>query len=158
MDSSQTNNFCLKWNEFSKNVSKTFKELRSENDLFDVTLACIDSKPRTLQAHKLVLSACSNFFKSIFRLKTKASKHPNPLIFLHGVTYDNLILILDFIYNGEVNVQQEDLNSFMTVAEELQIKGLTNHGKKDFDNTKSSSISNPSKKFKYTQWESETLK
>ena len=81
-----------------------FKELRSESDFFDVTLACADSEFRTLQAHKLILSACSNFFKGIFRGETNASKHPNPYIFLHGVTYNNLTSILDFIYNGEVNI------------------------------------------------------
>jgi len=55
-----------------------------------------------------------------------AHKHPNPYIYLRGVSYSDLVSILDFIYNGEVNVAQEDLNSFLAVAEELQIKGLTN--------------------------------
>merc|ERR1712203_1032913 len=77
-------------------------------------------------AHKVILSACSNFFKSTFRQQTNANKHPNPYIYLRGVTYTDLTSILDFIYNGEVNVAQEDLNSFLAVAEELQIKGLTN--------------------------------
>ena len=121
------NNFYLKWNDFAENVSGAFKELRSESDFFDVTLACADSEFKTLQAHKLILSACSNFFKGIFRGKTNASKHPNPYIFLHGVTYNNLTSILDFIYNGEVDIEQENLNSFLTLAEELQIKGLTKY-------------------------------
>ena len=124
---SAENNFYLKWNDFAENVSGAFKELRSESDFFDVTLACADSEFKTLQAHKLILSACSNFFKGIFRGETNASKHPNPYIFLHGVTYNNLTSILDFIYNGEVNIEQDNLNSFLTLAEELQIKGLTKH-------------------------------
>jgi len=126
MGASGTDNFCLRWNDFAENVSGAFKELRSESDFFDVTLACTDSGSRTLQAHKVILSACSNFFKSTFRQQTNANKHPNPYIYLRGVTYNDLTSILDFIYNGEVNVAQEELNSFLAVAEELQIKGLTN--------------------------------
>jgi len=126
MGASGTDNFCLRWNDFAENVSGAFKDLRAESDFFDVTLACSDSGARTLPAHKVILSACSNFFKTTFRQQMNANKHPNPYIYLRGVTYNDLASILDFIYNGEVNVAQEDLNSFLAVAEELQIKGLTN--------------------------------
>jgi len=126
MGASGTDNFCLRWNDFAENVSGAFKDLRAESDFFDVTLACSDSGTRTLQAHKVILSACSNFFKTTFRQQQSNNKHPNPYIYLRGVFYNDLASILDFIYNGEVNVAQEDLNSFLAVAEELQIKGLTN--------------------------------
>ena len=126
MGAAGTDNFCLRWNDFAENVSGAFKDLRAESDFFDVTLACSDSGAQTLQAHKVILSACSNFFKTTFRQQMSANKHPNPYIYLRGVGYSDLAAILDFIYNGEVNVAQEDLNSFLAVAEELQIKGLTN--------------------------------
>jgi len=126
MGAAGTDNFCLRWNDFAENVSGAFKDLRAESDFFDVTLACSDSGSQTLQAHKVILSACSNFFKTTFRQQMSANKHPNPYIYLRGVGYSDLAAILDFIYNGEVNVAQEDLNSFLAVAEELQIKGLTN--------------------------------
>jgi len=139
MGASGTDNFCLRWNDFAENVSGAFKELRSESDFFDVTLACTDSGSRTLQAHKVILSACSNFFKSTFRQQTNANKHPNPYIYLRGVTFNDLTSILDFIYNGEVNVAQEELNSFLAVAEELQIKGLTNRDSNSTSNNASES-------------------
>ena len=126
MGAADTDNFCLRWNDFAENVSGAFKDLRAEKDFFDVTLACSDSGAQTFQAHKVILSACSNFFKATFRQQMNANKHPNPYIYLRGVSYSDLTAILDFIYNGEVNVAQEDLNSFLAVAEELQIKGLTN--------------------------------
>ena len=141
MGASGTDNFCLRWNDFAENVSGAFKDLRAENDFFDVTLACSDSGARTLQAHKVILSACSNFFKTTFRQQMNANKHPNPYIYLRGVNYSDLASILDFIYNGEVNVAQEDLNSFLAVAEELQIKGLTNR-----DSTSGAENSNASKR------------
>jgi hypothetical protein len=126
MGAAGTDNFCLRWNDFAENVSGAFKDLRAESDFFDVTLACSDSGAKTLQAHKVILSACSTFFKGMLRQQMSAHKHPNPYIYLRGVSYNDLVSVLDFIYNGEVNVAQEDLNSFLAVAEELQIKGLTN--------------------------------
>lgn len=146
MGASGTDNFCLRWNDFAENVSGAFKDLRAESDFFDVTLACSDSGARTLQAHKVILSACSNFFKTTFRQQMNANKHPNPYIYLRGVTYSDLVSILDFIYNGEVNVAQEDLNSFLAVAEELQIKGLTNRDNKSEATENSNSTSAAAKR------------
>lgn len=122
-----TENFCLRWNDFESNVSGAFRDLRAEADFFDVTLSCTDSNGRSLQAHKVILSACSSFFKSLLRQQQASlNSHPNPFIYLRGVTFSDLSSVLDFMYHGEVNVAQEDLNSFLSVAEELQIKGLTN--------------------------------
>jgi len=120
-------NFCLRWNDFEANVSGAFRDLRAESDFFDVTLGCSDSNGRSLQAHKVILSACSSFFKQMLRQQQSHNPaHPHPYIYLRGVSYCDLSSVLDFMYHGEVNVAQEDLNSFLAVAEELQIKGLTN--------------------------------
>lgn len=124
-------NFCLRWNDFEANVSSAFRELRAESDFFDVTLVCDDSGSRTLQAHRVILSACSPFFKQMLRTTAVASPgHPNPLVYLRGVRFHELESILDFIYHGEVNVAQEDLKTFLGVAEDLQIKGLTQQSTK----------------------------
>ena len=74
-----------------------------------------------IQSHKVILSACSPFFRSIL----KRNPHAHPLIYLKGVKLNNLQSVLDFIYGGEANVAQEELNSFLAVAEELKVKGLT---------------------------------
>ncbi len=125
-------NFCLRWNDFESNVSGAFRELRSESDFFDVTLACDNSQGRTLQAHKVILSACSSFFKQMLRNAAMAAPgHPNPLLYLRGVRLSDLEAVLDFMYHGEVNVAQDDLNSFLAVAEDLQVKGLTQQNTKD---------------------------
>ena len=110
--------FCLRWNDFESNISGAFRELREDKDFFDVTLACDDEQ---LQAHKLILSACSPFFRSILR----RNKHEHPLLYLKGVKYVDLVSVLNFMYHGEVNVAQEELNSFLAVAEDLKVKGLT---------------------------------
>jgi len=110
--------FCLRWNDFESNISVAFREIREEKDFFDCTLSC---GSRQIQAHKLILSACSPFFRSIL----KQNPHQHPLLYLKGVEFTNLIYVLNFMYHGEVNVAQEELNSFLSVAEDLQVKGLT---------------------------------
>ena len=129
--------FCLRWNDFEKNISGAFRELRDDKDFFDVTLACDDDQ---LQAHKVILSACSPFFRSILR----RNKHEHPLLFLKGVRYIDLLSVLNFMYHGEVNVAQEELNSFLSVAEDLKVKGLTqNNSEKEIQ--KPSAASQPNR-------------
>ena len=113
--------FCLRWNDFEANISTAFRELREDKDFFDVTLACDDDQ---LQAHKVILSACSPFFRTVL----KRNKHEHPLLYLKGVKYIDLVAVLNFMYHGEVNVAQEELNSFLAVAEDLKVKGLTQNG------------------------------
>ena len=67
--------FCLKWSDFENNISRAFSELKDDEDFFDVTLACDGNQ---LQAHKVILSACSPFFRSIL----KRNMHPHPLLYL----------------------------------------------------------------------------
>ncbi len=129
-----TENFCLRWNDFESNVSGAFQELRAESDFFDVTLVCDSGghQNRPLQAHKVILSACSPFFRRMLRSVSVASPgHPNPLLYLRGVQLHDLEAILDFMYHGEVNVAQDSLNSFLAVAKDLQVKGLTQQNSKD---------------------------
>jgi len=110
--------FCLRWNDFESNISSAFREIRDDKDFFDVTLACEDEQ---IQAHKVILAACSQFFRNILRRNT----HQHPLLYLKGVRFPDLQAVLNFMYHGEVNVAQEELNSFLAVAEDLRVKGLT---------------------------------
>jgi len=127
---SASEKFCLRWNDFETNISLAFRELREEKDFFDVTLACDDSQ---VQAHKVILSACSPFFRNVLR----RNPHQHPLLYLKGVKYKELLSVLNFMYMGEVNVAQEELNSFLAVAEDLRVKGLTqNNSSSDSSSSK----------------------
>ena len=110
--------FNLKWNDFQQNVTNTFTKLRSQSRLFDVTLVSNDHKQ--IQAHKLVLSACSEFFSEIFN----KNEHPNPLLYLGNVGSEDLNLVLDYIYQGEVQIYQENLDRFLNIAANLKLEGL----------------------------------
>ena len=122
--------FCLRWNDFESNISTAFRELRDDKDFFDVTLVCDEDQ---IQAHKVILSACSPFFRSVL----KRNRHEHPLLYMKGVKYVDIVSVLNFMYHGEVNVAQEELNSFLAVAEDLKVKGLTQN-----DSKKSSKSSN----------------
>ena len=117
MDSNDT--FCLKWNDFQENIKTSFVELRGDKDFADVTLACEDGE---LEGHKVVLSSCSPFFKRVLK---RTSKHHHPLLYMRGLKASQLKTVVDFIYHGEVNILQEDLEGFLQLAEELELKGLT---------------------------------
>ena len=110
--------FCLKWNDFEANISKAFRQLREDKDFFDVTLVCDEDQ---IQAHKVILSACSPFFRRVLQ----RNKHEHPLLYLKGVKQADLVSVLSFMYHGEVDISQEDLNSFLSVAQDLKVKGLT---------------------------------
>merc|ERR1712013_834767 len=116
--------FCLRWNDFESNISLALRDTREEKDFFDCTLSV---GTRQIQAHKIILSACSPFFRSIL----KQNPHQHPLLYLKGVEFTDLQAVLNFMYHGEVNVAQEELNSFLAVAEDLKVKGLTQNSSAD---------------------------
>ena len=107
---------CLKWNEFRDNLCTTFGKLKEDKDFTDVTLVCEDGRP--FETHKLVLISSSPFFFDIL----KRTKHPHPLIYMGGLKSVLLVAMLDFLYEGEVKVEQNLLESFLALAEQLQLK------------------------------------
>ena len=112
--------YCLKWTKFQLNVLKTLSDWRKEEDFFDVTL--VSEELKHISAHKLVLSSSSDLFKSI--LKATQTSNPHPLIYLSGVSAKHLNLAMNYIYQGEVEILQEDLGEFLNVAKKLKIEGL----------------------------------
>ena len=97
---------------------ESFRTLRDDERLFDVTLATGDGQH--IQAHKMILSAGCDFFSEIF-IKTN---HNNMLIYLKGISSTELGNVVNFLYNGEVFVTQDELKVFLETAQDLQIKGL----------------------------------
>ena len=111
--------FSLRWNDFQENISSAFGNLRDDTNLTDITLLTEDGQ--NIEAHKIILSASSPFFMNILKL----NKHPNPLVYLKGFKATFLNSILDFMYHGVADIYQENLDGFLALAEELQLKGLT---------------------------------
>ena len=116
---------CLQWNDFKENAVNTLQSLKDDEDFTDMTLVCEDGKQ--VEAHKVILANSSPFLQNILR----RNKHIHPLIYMRGVKSDDLRAIVDFLYCGEANVYQENLDSFLAIAEELQLKGLVGKSDKD---------------------------
>ncbi|XP_058451006.1 modifier of mdg4-like isoform X5 [Malaya genurostris] len=114
--------FSLCWNNFNTNLSAGFHESLIRGDLVDVTLA---AEGQLVKAHRLILSVCSPYFRKMF---TQMPANQHAFIFLKDVSHSALKDLIQFMYCGEVNVKQDALPAFISTAEALQIKGLTETG------------------------------
>lgn len=108
----------LQWHNFRDHIADTFGKLLKDKNFSDVTLACGDGNQ--MEAHKVVLAASSPFFQNLLG----RNPHPHPMVYMRGVKSENLEAILDFLYSGEAKVLHENLEAFLILAEELQMKGF----------------------------------
>lgn len=113
----------LNWSDFQDTVTTSFRKLQADADFSDVTLVCEDG--HQVEAHRVILASCSPFFDTVLRRNT----HPHPLIYMRGLKVEDLEAVVNFIYQGEVSVNQSDLEGFLKVAAELKLKGLTSQNK-----------------------------
>ncbi|XP_018010403.1 longitudinals lacking protein, isoforms F/I/K/T isoform X6 [Hyalella azteca] len=119
----------LKWNHHRSTFLHVLANIRRKESYSDVTLACAG---KFYPAHKLVLSTCSEYFEEMFE-RTQC-KHP--VIVLKDIGADDLEALLSYMYDGEVNVLQENLSSLIKAAECLKIKGLAVADSDPTDRTK----------------------
>merc|ERR1712129_233928 len=122
---SMAEQFSLKWNDFQDNINTAFGSLRSDEEFCDVTLACEDGEQ--VEAHKVILAASSTFFQNLLR----RNNHPHPLIYMRGMKSEDIVSVVDFIYNGEANILEENLEKFLSLGQELSLKGLATGGNKE---------------------------
>lgn len=129
MDNSEK--VCLKWNDFQENLTSSFAVLRNDKEFTDVTLVCEDGQQ--IETHKVVLAASSPFFMELLKRK----KHLHPMVYMRGVKSHEILSILDFIYCGVANVFEVNLEEFLTLAEDLKLKSLTENELRNNDSMKS---------------------
>ncbi|KAL1124655.1 hypothetical protein AAG570_001279 [Ranatra chinensis] len=109
--------YSLRWNDFHASILSSFRHLRDQEDFVDVTLACDGC---SFTAHKVVLSACSPYFRTLL----KANPCQHPIVILRDVREQDMEALLRFMYNGEVHIGQEQLSDFLKTAQTLQVRGL----------------------------------
>ncbi|XP_011699876.1 PREDICTED: longitudinals lacking protein, isoforms H/M/V isoform X2 [Wasmannia auropunctata] len=110
--------FCLRWHNFQNTLLSSLPKLLDGGHLTDVTLS---AGGRHIHAHRIILSACSYYFKELFK---DLSSLQHPVIVLPGMEYANLCALVKFMYNGEVNIYQEQLPALLAMADTLHICGL----------------------------------
>ena len=110
--------YCLKWGNFTKNIQAAFSGLFLQETLSDTTIYC---EGMHIKCHKLVLSLSSSVFEKLFSRST--SKHP--YVILHEASYQDMMILLKFMYTGEASVPEEKLGSLLKLADCLKVKGLT---------------------------------
>ncbi|XP_071448088.1 broad-complex core protein isoforms 1/2/3/4/5-like isoform X2 [Hetaerina americana] len=110
--------FCLRWNNFQSSLLASLPQLLDADDLTDVTLS---AGGRNIRAHRVVLSACSQYFKDLFR---EMQTFQHPVIVLPQTTFSDLCSLVTFMYSGEVNIYQDQLAGLLATADVLHIRGL----------------------------------
>lgn len=148
--------FCLRWNNHQSTLVAVFDTLLENGTLVDCTLA---AEGKYLNAHKVVLSACSPYFEVrylqkkrllifyffYFNLQSLLSQNydKHPIFILKDVKYQELKAMMDYMYRGEVNISQDQLGALLKAAESLQIKGLSDNRKGETETKKSTPAAPP---------------
>eukprot|EP00092_Neocalanus_flemingeri_P094534 GFUD01120223.1.p1 GENE.GFUD01120223.1~~GFUD01120223.1.p1 ORF type:complete len:487 (+),score=111.09 GFUD01120223.1:215-1675(+) len=109
--------YCVRWKGFHSNIVSALEDLKTDEAFVDVTLSC---DGETIQGHKVILSACSPYFKKI--LKDNPCRHP--VLILNDIELDVLDALMTYMYHGTVSVPQNKLQMFLKTAEALKIKGI----------------------------------
>ena len=110
--------YWMKVNDFDANLVTSLFELKESEDFSDVTLVSDDETP--FRAHKVILSASSQFFRNVL----KFNQNNSPLLYIRGLTSNDLANVVEFLYKGEVTVAHEDLDKFLKVSKDLKLNGL----------------------------------
>ena len=108
----------LNYSLFGENISKGFRALQSAETLCDVTLVCDDGE---VAAHKVVLFTGSEFFQKFL----PRAKHPNPYVYMRGMQIQHVRPVIEFMYNGEVQIPEDEINQILDIAKDLQVAGLS---------------------------------
>jgi len=119
----ESTQLALSWDNFQTNLQDTWRHLHQTEDFADVILACDVGQ---VMAHKVVLASCSPYLHSI--LMRLRHSHHQPVIFLSRISISDLTKLVTFMYCGQVEVEESQLESFLQAAAELQVKGLVATG------------------------------
>lgn len=97
---------------YKPTLYKRFAEMFHSKQLTDAILICENQR---VHVHKFLLSASSSFFNRMFK------KPGANILHIRNVKYMDLVMILEYTYNGEVALQQNRIAGFLNAANKLSI-------------------------------------
>ena len=99
-------------------------KVNSPQDIFrnkeftDVTLATNDDKQ--VEAHRIILSSASLFFRRI----TNTNPKRDIVIYLPNLNFDELQVLLEYIYIGQIEIEEDFLIKFIDIAKNFELPGF----------------------------------
>ena len=108
--------FQIPRQEFDAEKSKVINDIFNKSQLGDVTLL---NGQDEFSAHKLVLASVSPVLRSVFERNSQS-----PLLFLRGTESRLIKSMLSFIYTGEASVEVRDIDEFIKLGNDFELKGL----------------------------------
>ena len=67
-----------------------------------------------LQAHSLMLSVCSPYFRQLLTEARYRDRHH--IVHLNGISGRHMQQLLNYMYRGEISISQEDLGPLIETA------------------------------------------
>lgn len=127
MKSPQTKPVRLLQEKYQENVETMFRNLLKDESLCDVTIHCKDG---IIRGHKVILAACSPYFKKIFQ------EHPEPpvVFVVHGVLVKQMRSLIELIYRGTTDISADVMTKICEMADDFGIKGIVDENDRSSTN------------------------
>ncbi|KAL3268587.1 hypothetical protein HHI36_007695 [Cryptolaemus montrouzieri] len=93
--------------------------LRKKEELIDVTLII---EGQTFKAHKVVLSACSDYFRAMFTDNMLESQRAE--IHLNGMSAKGFLLVLEYAYTCKITLNLANVQDVLEAASHVQMLAL----------------------------------
>ncbi|XP_042209072.1 uncharacterized protein LOC121857198 isoform X2 [Homarus americanus] len=110
----------FRWNDHMQHVSKVLTLQRMEEQFCDVTLVSEDGF--VMKAHQAILASTSTYFQ---RVLSEVTSDQHPMIVLRGANFREISCLLDYMYQGNTQVDHSLMEKVLEVADMLEIKGLS---------------------------------
>ncbi|CAL1545135.1 unnamed protein product [Lymnaea stagnalis] len=93
--------------------------MREDEELQDFV---VEVEGKEFKCHRLILSACSGFFRGLLRSGMKESQKRRTR--LHGVSMETFTCILETLYTGMDNLTRDNIRSVWLAADQFEITAV----------------------------------